>query len=217
MLNYRIVIVNVVYIIGFQCNSLYAQSNPFKAGLLLNFNGIEITGQSDMFWNSLTGRIWGMGGASVGLFVKKDLSKKLNGIAQIRYIGKGSLYEFTNEYGVRTFEALNLRYVEVPILLGCKIPLQKTTCYLETGFAVARMFASKLSIEDLFKRMETPGIDQFNNYDFCWIGELKLPLIKKKKDKWLLGVRVSRSIVSIHEIYKLYNFDYGVEVCYLLN
>jgi hypothetical protein len=87
-----------------------AQQKRFIGGLLLNFNGIEFKGSESQFWNtSNSTKIDGTLGSSVGLFVKRDLTKKIYTTLELRYIRKGSIYEFISEYGTRTFETLNLR------------------------------------------------------------------------------------------------------------
>ena len=85
----------------------------------------------------------------------------------------------------------------------------------ETGFAFARMFSSRVSINELSKRLDTPNAEEFAENDFSWIGSFKLPLNKRKKDNMLLGARTSHSLFSVHKRYKLFNFDYGFEFDFL--
>lgn len=66
-------------------------------------------------------------------------------------------------------------------------------------------------------RSTTPSISRLKNNDLIWIGSVKLPVIKKWEQHFLTGITVSRSILSIHKDYKLYNVEYGIALNYLFN
>ena len=130
---------------------------------------------------------------------------------------KGSIYGFTSLYATPAFESIYLNYIEIPLLFGYKFKPYKRTFYLETGFAYAKMISSNIAKNDLTVRKGTPNAKEFKNNDFSWIAGLKFPLIRKWKNHFLFGLRVSHSILSIHKYYKIYNFDYGIEVNYVFN
>lgn len=196
-----------------------AQQNRFTAGVLLNINGIELNGNTSRFWNSShsTTRIDGTLGFSAGLFVKREFTGKIFSTLELRYISKGSIYEFINRYGGYSAETLFLKYLEIPVLAGYPIKVNKRTCFLETGLAFAKMISTNMHANELTGRTGTPHADDFKNTDISWIGSMKFPLIRKWQENFLFGVRVSRSILSIHKYYHLYNFDYGIEINYLFN
>lgn len=196
---------------------LNAQQDNFIGGVLLNFNGIEFKGNSAQYWTSTNGTIWGALGVSAGLFVKREFTKKIYSILELRYINKGSIYEFTSQYGTPAFETLFLNYVEIPVLLGYKNKINKRTYYFESGFAYAKMISSNLHANELLSRTGTPNADKFESRDISWIGSFKFPLTKKWNEKLLFGLRVSHSIFSIHKYYKIYNFDYGIEFYYVFH
>lgn len=192
-----------------------AQENRFIGGVLLNINGIEFNGNTTQYWNSSDQTIEGTLGFSAGLFVKREFTKKIYSTLEFRYINKGSIYEFTSQYGTRSGETLYLNYIEIPVSVGYKIKPFKRTYYLESGLAFAKMISSNIQASDLINRIGTPNANAFKRTDIFWIASLKFPLVKRWKKNFLFGLRVSRSIKSIHKYYKIYNFDYGIEINYL--
>ena len=197
------------------CNTnIPAQEHVFRPGILLNFNGIHVQGDNHIFWNSSDGKIWGTGGISYGAFVTYDTYKKFIGTMELRYIRKGSLYEFTNDYGQREFENLKLKYIEMPLLLGFNGNNRKHNYLIETGFACGMLINSELLFDELTERIETPNVADFKKFDFSWIADLKLHL--GKSNSLLFGFRFEYSILSIHKTYKLHNMNYGLELNYLL-
>lgn len=194
--------------------SLHAQDHVFRPGILLNFNGIHIEGDNTAFWNSSDGTIWGTGGVSVGGFVTYDTYKKIIGTLELRYIRKGGLYEFINDWGQREFESLNLKYIEMPILIGFKGKTKKLSYQLETGFGIARLINSELLYDEITERIKTPNAADFKKYDFSWIADFKFNL--NKSNTLLFGLRFEYSILSVHNTYNLHNMVYGVELDYLL-
>ena len=171
----------------------------------------------EQYWNSSNGTIWGGGGVSAGLFVKREFSEKLYSTLELRYSNKGSVYEFASQFGTKSLENLFLNYAEIPVLFGYKIEGNKKTYYFETGLAFAKMISSNLHSIELLNRTGTPNAEEFKSEDVSWVGSLKFPLTNKWKEKFLFGLRVSHSIVPIHKYYKIYHFDYGVELNYLFN
>jgi len=194
-----------------------SQSKEFIAGVFFNTNGIHIEGDNAIFWQADKGKIWGGGGLSAGLSVNRHLNKLLYMGFELRYIQKGSIYEFINDFGSQSFEVFRLQYIELPALIGYKFHVNKKLYMFETGFAYAKMFSSKLKISDLTKRNVNNYIDDFKNYDISWIASFKLPVYQKGRQKLLLGLRCSYSLLSMHEYYKLYNLVYGIQIAYLIN
>jgi hypothetical protein len=186
---------------------------------LLNFNGIEFKGNTVQYWTSSnqTTRIGGTLGLSAGLFVKHEFTNKIFSTLELRYIKKSSIYEFISQYSTPEFQSVSLKYVEIPLLFGYKIKSYKRTSNIESGFAFAKLISSNIEENDLSPRMGTPNTKNFKKNDFSWITNLKFPLVRKCKENFLFGLRVSRSILSIHEYYKIYNFDYGIELNYVFN
>jgi len=67
-----------------------------------------------------------------------------------------------------------------------------------------------------FKRWDvTDKLNNFKENDLSWVANIKYPIIKN--EKLLIGFHFSYSLMSIHNYYKLYNMDYGVELYYLFN
>jgi len=197
-----------------------AQQNKFNGGLFFNINGIEFKGKDEThYWNSnRPGKeIGGTLGVSAGLFVKRDLTGKIYFSFEMRYIRKGSIYGFTSRYGQQAFESILIQYIEVPFLVGYRFKPSKRPYYFESGFAYAKMIGSNIETNDLTNRIGTPDAKAFKKFDVSWIGSLKFPLIMKWKENILFGLRISHSVLPIHKYYKIYNFDYGIEFCYVFS
>lgn len=186
----------------------------FRPGILLNFNGIHIEGDNNVFWNSSEGKIWGTGGVSFGGFVSYDTYKKVIGTLELRYIRKGGSYEFINDWGQREFESLKLMYVEMPVLLGFKGNTRKLDYRFETGFGIARLINSDMIYDELTERIQTPNVAEFKKYDLSWIADFKFNINKAKT--LLFGLRFEYSVLSVHQIYNLRNMAYGIEIDYLI-
>ncbi len=202
----------IVFIIS---GSIYSQNNIFTSGLIINANGIHIEGQDSQYWSGSSGEIWGTGGLSGGAFVKRQLSDHFYTSMELRYVRKGSIYEFINDQTVISYEILKLNYVELPLVLGYIYRPYKKYRIFETGFSVAKMFSSRLALDELNNRNGTPEISQFRELDVSWVGAAKFPINRLKANNLLFGIRVSHSLFSIHEFYKLYNFIYGLQLDYL--
>lgn len=195
-------------------STLFSQS--FSSSFFFNANGIQIQGQDVAYWSGGGGEVWGTGGLSVGGSVKRSFSDHIYIALEIRYIRKGSIYEFLTESGVVAYETLKLNYFEVPVLFGYRFRPHGKYRIVESGIAVSRLFSSRLAINDLTQRKGTPAIYDFKDWDFSWVGTMKFPLNRRKKDNLLFGIRVEHSFVSIHNQYRLYNFVYGLQLEVLL-
>lgn len=182
---------------------------------MLGFYGIHIEGDVEHLYSSSNGTFWGTGGLSAGLNVKRNFSKSIYGAFEIRYSKKGGLYEFVSSYSTQAYESIKLQYIEFPILFGVNANLKKRYLLLETGLAYARLINAKMLVSD-FNRWDVSEIlDNFKENDLSWVANIKFPIIKS--EKLLIGFRFSYSLMSIHNYYKLYNMDYGVEFYYLFN
>jgi len=209
MMKKTILILTLIAIFSF---SGYAQKKGFDAGIFFGLNGIHIEGDNEVLYNSSSGTIWGTGGVTAGLTVKRVFAKNFFWTFDLRYIRKGSIYEFTNIQGVQDFESIKFDYAELPVLVGYKAELEKRYLYLELGAAAAKLINSEKLISDYSYGQDISLFDKFNDYDYSIVGSLKSSL--NKKEKVLIGIRVERSFISIHETYKLYNFDYGIDLSY---
>ncbi len=192
-----------------------SQNKEFIVGAIMGFYGIHIEGDVEHLYSSSDGTFWGTGGFSGSLNVKRDFTKSIYGAFEIRYSIKGSLYEFISDVGLQAYETIKLHYIEFPLIFGVKTNLKKRYLLLETGIAYARLVNSKMLVSD-FKRWDvTDKLSNFKENDLSWIANLKYPIIKS--EKLLVGFRFSYSLFTIHNYYKLYNMDYGVELYYLFN
>ncbi|HAF30160.1 MAG TPA: hypothetical protein DCG75_14055 [Bacteroidales bacterium] len=204
-------ILTILFLTFFVVLSL-AQKYGFDAGLFFCLNGIHIEGDNEVLYNSSNGIIWGTGGISAGLTVKRNFTENFYWTFDLRYIRKGSIYEFTNIQGVQDFESIKLDYAELPISIGYEIKLEKRNLYFELGAAISKLLNSEKLVSDYSYGQDISLFDQFKDYDYSFLGALKFSL--NKKDNVIFGLRVERSFLSIHEKYQLYNFDYGIEFSY---
>jgi hypothetical protein len=195
-----------------------AQRNRFIGGILFDLNGIGLLGNTGQFWHSSTENDGeGHGGISYGIFVKREFTKTIYLTFELRYSTKGSIYGFTSQYGTPAGEALYLNYIELPVLFGYKFKPNKKTYYLDCGFEFSKLIYSKIEANDQLSRIGTPGIKDFKKTDISYCCSLKFPLIRKWQENFLSGIRVTRSIRSIHKYCKIYNFEYGIEFNYVFN
>ncbi|NQU85061.1 MAG: outer membrane beta-barrel protein [Mariniphaga sp.] len=171
----KLLLIDFVILLSFLSN-LKAQNSDFVGGLLLNFNGIQIEGEKEQYWDSTNGSIGGAGGTSVGAFVKREFNKNWYGVFELRFIQKGSIYEFANQFGNRALELLRLNYMEIPVLVGYEISTNKKPIYFEAGLAYSRMFKSDLKFQKLIERFKTPNVENYKNSDISLIADLKFLL-----------------------------------------
>jgi hypothetical protein len=207
------------FLIGILFN-VNAQQNRFIGGVLFDLNGIGLLGNTGQYWNSSIeneNKGVGHGGISCGIFVKREFTEKIYSTFELRYSTKGSYYGYVSQYGLQSSESLYLNYFEIPLLIGYKFKRLKKTYYLESGFEFSKLVNSKIETNDQLYRTNTPSTKDFKKTDISWIGSFKFPLIRKWQEHFLFGIRVTRSIQSIHEYYKIYNFEYGIEFNYIFN
>jgi hypothetical protein len=205
-----------LFLILFAMSSVVrSQNKEFIVGAVIGFYGIEIKGDIKNMYSPTHGKVWGTGALSAGLNVKHNFSKIIYGALEIRYIHKGSIYEFISNEGSRAFESIRLNYFEIPVSIGFTIKLKKKHLLIETGFAYARMFSSKMLLSSLNPWDYSSKLKNFKKDDISWTAGIKYPIIKS--EKLLLGIRFSYSLFSIHSLYKLRNMDYGIEFYYLFN
>lgn len=206
----------ILFIIIFTINSFVkSQNREFIVGSMIGFYGIHIEGDTKEMYSLSNGMFEGTGGLSLGLNVKRSFSENIYGAFELRYIRKGSIYEFNTNYGTQAFEIIKLNYIELPVLFGLKINLKKKYVLFESGLAYARLMNSKMFVSDLNKWDSSWEINNFKENDISWVANLKYPIIKS--EKLLLGLRYSYSLLSTHSVYKLYSMNYGIELYYLLN
>lgn len=204
--------IQITFLLIFISNFSFSQKRGFDAGVFFGLNGIHIEGDNEVLYNSNNGTVWGRLGATAGITVKRDFAKNFYWTFDLRYIQKGSIYDFTNVYGLPDFEHIKFDYAELPVLVGYNVRLEKRFMYFEIGAAIAKLLNSQKIISDYSYGQDISLFDQFKDYDYSFIVALKYSF--NKKEKTLIGFRVARSFLSIHEKYKLYNFDYGVELSY---
>lgn len=184
-------------------------------GAAVGIYGIHITGDIEKMYSQTSGEFSGTGGYSIGFNVKRYFSKNTFGEFELRYIRKGSIYEFITSVGTVAYESIQLDYIEIPLLVGFNINLKKKYLLAETGLAYARLIASDMLVSELNQWDVSPKLNNFKQNDFSWIAGLKYPVIKN--EKLLVGCRFSYSLISIHSVYNLHNLNYGIELYYLFN
>lgn len=207
----------ILYVFSFVTISIFCQPHHFIGGIFFNANGIHIVGDDNTYWQNSNGTIWGGGGLSAGLSVKHYFNKKYYLNLELRYIQKGSVYEYLNQYATQFFEVLRLNYMELPVSVGYKLKTNKRNYFIESGFAYAKLFSSKVKMNDFAYRTGITNAESFKDYDISWFSSFKFPLKKKGKENLLFGLRFSHSLFTIHEYYKLKNMVYGLQIDYIFN
>jgi len=207
----------IIFIFNFYSVLIFCQPRYFIGGIFFNANGMHVEDDNSIYWQNTNGTIWGGGGLSAGLSVKHYLHKWYYFNLELRYIQKGSVYEYLNQYAAPSFEVLRFNYIELPIAIGYKLKTDKNNYFIESGFAFAKLFSSKVKINEFSYRNGTANAEYFKDYDISWFSSLKFPLNRKGKENLLLGLRFSYSLFTIHEYYKLKNMVYGLQVDYIFN
>lgn len=205
----------LLFIIVSVIQTACAQNREFIVGSFLGFYGVHIVGDASEIYSQTGGELAGKGGISAGFNVNRYLAKNTYLGFELRYIRKGSIYEFITSYSTVAYESIVLNYFEIPLIIGYRFNLNKKYLLAETGLAYGRMISSKMEVSELNPWDVSHTIDNFKKNDLSWVANLKYPIIKNQK--LLLGFRFSYSLMTIHSIYKLYNMDYGVELYYLFN
>ena len=194
---------------------VHSQNQGFTAGAVVGFYGVHINGDISEVYSQANGELWGTGGFSLGFNVKKSFNKSIYGAFELRYSCKGSIFEFVTTYGTIAYEQIRLDYIELPLLVGFKLNLKKKYLFFETGFAYSYLINSQMTVNDL-SWWDTSSIENnFKKNELSILANLKYPIIKS--EKLLLGLRFSHSLFSIHNNYKLYNLNYGIEIYYFFN
>ncbi len=218
MAAFKVIISFLLLVILLLPQKLCAQKLSFEGGVIWGIYGVDITGEKERYWGDDYKKS-GIIGISAGPFVKCNFSHDLYGVLELRYIQKGTTFGFINDYFTQSFESIRINYIEIPVLFGSRNIILtssgKTDFNFETGISFARLFSSSLKNLDLTKRWATPSLDGFRNYDVSWVAQVKFPIQWVKANRLLIGFRIERSLISIHTMFKLYNFDYGLELNYL--
>ncbi len=204
--------ITILFTVNFYAQS---QNKEFIVGAAIGIYGIHITGDVYKMYSQTSGEFSGTGGYSIGVNVKRYFSKNTFSEFELRYIRKGSIYEFITSVGTVAYESIQLDYIEIPALVGFNINLKKKYLLFETGLAYARMIASDMLVSELNEWDVSPKLNNFKPNDFLLVAGLKYPVIKN--EKLLVGCRFSYSLISIHSVYNLHNLDYGIELYYLFN
>lgn len=203
-------------ILCFYSLNAFARKDPFGASVFIGVNGIQFEGNTNQFWENNNGTIWGGGGLSAGGQVHASLGKSVYFGFGLCYTQKGSIYEYTSDFGSPVHEFCRLNYIEAPVIIGVNGKVNNRKIKFETGIAYGKMFLSSLSIAEMSNRFTNTKMENFKTNDLSWIAAIKLPLKIMKKEKLWIGLRSSYSLFSIHEYYKLRNFVYGIELSYFL-
>ena len=197
---------------------IYSQKITFEGGVILGIYGVDIKGDKEGFWD-YDYKKSGILGISAGPFVKCNFTPGTYGVLELRYIKKGTTFGYINQYFTQSFETIKFDYIEIPVLIGKRIvdntDFRKIDFSFETGFAFAKLYSSRLGYMELTRRTNSVSLSGFKNFDVSWVVQIKFPYRIVKKERLMVGLRMERSLVTIHNKYKLYNFDYGVELNYV--
>jgi len=190
-------------------NLLVSQESVFSGGLLAGLNGIQIAGDKE--------EKWGAGGFTAGIFVNSKIVKRFALQLEFKYIQKGSIHPYVNEYGFQDWEVLRLHYIELPLLIDYSLQKKTNNILTQGGIAYAYLFNKSLSETRMNSLSPEEYFNHYNNIDFSWIIGLGYSINKGALRNFLFLFRYSRSLISIHEYLKLYNVVYGFSVYYTFN
>jgi len=177
-------------------------------GIFAGLNGIQIAGDKE--------EKWGTGGVTAGVFVKSKISKRISIQLEFRYIQKGSIHPYVNEYGLQDWEVLRFHYVELPLLLNYALQKKSNFLFIQGGFAYAYLFNKTFSKTRMTDLSPDAYINNYKNSDYSWIIGLGYAISKGKLRNFSFLFRYSRSLVSIHQYLKQYNVVYGIMAIYTI-
>ena len=203
----------IIIIFYFNTFFVFCQPKNFVGGMFLNFNEIYLVGGNDTYWQETNGYISGAIGLSTGLSVNRYLNNNYFFNFEIRYVQKGSIYEYHIHDTTRFLEVLRLNYIEVPISIGYKWNIHKRDIFIESGFAYAKLFSSEKKIIEYAMLTNISNAEHFKKTDITWFTCVKYPINIKKKNIFL-GLRFSYSLFTIHEHDNLNNMVYGLQIDY---
>jgi hypothetical protein len=207
----------IILIFNFYTVLTFCQSNYFIGGIFFNVNGIHLEGNNDIYWQNSNGRTLGAGGLSAGLSVNHYLHKKYYINLEIRFMQKGSVYEYFILDTTRFFEVLRLNYMEVPISIGYKFKIYKRSFFIESGFAYGKLFSSEEKINEYAKLTNISNAEFFKDSDISWFTCIKYPLNKTRRKNLILGLRFAYSLFTIHKYDNLNSMVYGLQMDYKFN
>lgn len=207
-------------ILGGICSPLagIAQKLTFDGGVVAGLYGSDLVGDKEKFWKDDYEKS-GIIGVSVGPFVRCNFSPESFGTLEILYSSKGSNFGYINQYFTQSFEKIRFHYIEVPLLFGTHGAIQtlsgKINFSLETGLSYSKLFSSVLSYDKRTQRQEVVSLNGFREHDLSWTARMYVPYKVGGNYSILLGFHIERSLLSIHDNFKLYHFDYGFDLKYM--
>jgi len=191
---------------------VFAREDHFNLGFLFNINACNTSGEYHDYWRS-NGIIGVQLNSSTGVFVNRNLSNHSYGNIEFRYIRKGS-----NHMIKENWLGLSLYYIEVPVSYGYKFGTSTSYFLCEAGFACGWLAKSKVSTSDIRNTllMDSTLLSSIRKADISMQIAVRKPLNPQYKNNLFLTFRFSHSIRSITNEYHLYNYNYGVQLDYII-
>jgi hypothetical protein len=139
------------------------------------------------------------------------------------YTEKGSFFS-KKWYDFSFKEGAKLKYIEIPLIFGRKIGKAYRDESMQLGLSYSKLIASQINYKDIHQRLNASELLDFKKYDFSFLIGLMVPiddwsienLNKIKHHHFFIDCRLSKSILSIHEAYKVYNFSLSAGIIYLI-
>ena len=92
-------IVLILSLITILSLSGFTQKRGFDAGIFFGLNGIHIEGDNEVLYNSSNGTIWGTGGLTAGLTVKRTFVENFYWSFDLRYIRNALVHGREKKFG----------------------------------------------------------------------------------------------------------------------
>ncbi len=179
--------------------STTSYSQEFKGGILAGFITSQVDGDSWSGYNKSS--------FSAGVFVNRQLSEKMAGQIEFRYIRKGAIHDDTKDGGTNYYRS-RLNYIEVPILAQ----YTKGNFIFEAGPALGVLINS--SEEDLYGEISTlNGFSEFNRIEISAVGGFAYQVIENVRINFrfeysMLPIRKNFSDNIVTEFYnQQYSFN----------
>jgi hypothetical protein len=179
-----------------------AQSQIFKGGVMLGFNGSQVDGDMQSGYDKL--------GLMGGAFIYTPLSRNLDLQFEIEYMGKGAQsVQNGDDYNIQF--TINLQYIEMPVILRLNTI---RNFGLEAGLGFGYLFSQS---ENLSSALQTNQIT-FNSFELSGILGFNYHI----NENYSVVARYSYSLIPVAHVYNdpnyyisgLYNNLFSVGLCY---
>jgi hypothetical protein len=168
----------ILYILLLIIVPSYAFSQRFNGGILAGINASQVDGDNYAGYNKF--------GFAVGVFISTELSDRISGEIQLRYMQKGANKKITDLDP--SLYISKLHYIELPLLLRFKLN-NKISYHVGPGIG----YLFKSTQENEYGFLNPPDGVKFKSFELCGIAGFNYKIYKNLA----ISVSFSYSILPI--------------------